>query len=314
MFRSAFLWLSEQQRVFNFLKGNRLGRGISRRFVAGETIESTVEAARACEARGIKTTLDLLGESVSSKEETFLARDEVLRTIDTMAEAGLETNVSIKLTQLGLDIGQLTCLDNLRTILDRARERCAFIRIDMEDSGCTDRTLELFHREVLPFYKDNCGVVIQSYMRRSGKDVAALIATGARVRLCKGAYAEPEDVAFQDKAEVDANFLALMRSLIEAGNYPAIATHDEAMIDQTIAFVEEHDLERGRFEFQMLYGVRRDLQDSLRARGFNLRVYIPFGTAWYPYLMRRLAERPANIGFMLGSVMKELFSKNDRPT
>jgi proline dehydrogenase len=314
MLRSVFLWLSDQPRVFEFLKGNRLGRSIASRFVAGETVETAVEAARACEARGIKTTLDLLGESVSSEDATHVARDEVLRTIDAMADGGLEANVSIKLTQLGLDISQSVCLANLRQILDRARERDAFIRIDMEDFNHADRTLALFHRDVIPSYKDNCGVVIQSYLRRSRQDVADLIASGARVRLCKGAYAESEEVAFQEKAEVDASYLTLMRSLVESGNYAAIATHDPAMIDPTIAFVKEHDIAVSRFEFQMLYGVRRDLQDSLRARGFNVRVYIPFGTAWYPYLMRRLAERPANVGFMMGSVAKELFSRNDRST
>jgi len=314
MLRSAFLWLSEQPQVFDFLKRNRLGRGISRRFVAGETVESAVAAARTCEARGIKTTLDLLGESVSTEGETHAARDEVLCAIDAMADEGVETNVSIKLTQLGLDTSRSICWDNLRQILDRARERNGFIRIDMENSEYTERTLDLFRREVLPSYKDHCGVVIQSYLKRSGKDVGDLIGMGARIRLCKGAYAEPGTVALQAKHDVDANFLNLMRWLVKRGNYPAIATHDSAMIDQTIAFVEEHDLGIDRFEFQMLYGVRRDLQDSLRARGFNVRVYIPFGTAWYPYLMRRMAERPANLGFMVGSMTKELFSRNDRTT
>ncbi len=314
MLHGAFLWLSEQPLVFNFLKGNRLGRSISRRFVAGETVESAVAAARRCEARGIKTTLDLLGESVSTEGETHVARDEVLRTIDVMADEGVETNVSIKLTQLGLDIGRSVCWNNLRQILDRVRERNGFIRIDMENSDCTERTLDLFRRDVLPFYKDHCGVVIQSYLKRSGRDVGDLIGMGARIRLCKGAYAEPDNVALQAKQDVDANYLELMRSLVKEGNYPAIATHDSAMIDQTIAFVKEHNIGADRFEFQMLYGVRRDLQDSLRARGFNMRVYIPFGTAWYPYLMRRMAERPANLGFMVGSMTKELFSRNDRPT
>ncbi len=313
MLRGAFLWLSEQPRVFNFLKENRLGRGISRRFVAGETVESAVAAARTCEARGIKTTLDLLGESVSTESETHIARDEVLGAIDAMADAGVETNVSIKLTQLGLDTGRSICLDNLRQILDRARERNGFIRIDMESSEYTERTLDLFRRDILPFYKDHCGVVIQSYLKRSGKDVCDLIGVGARIRLCKGAYAEPKDAALQAKQDVDANYLELMRSLLKEGNYPAIATHDSAMIDQTIAFVKEHNIAVDRFEFQMLYGVRRDLQDSLRARGFNVRVYIPFGTAWYPYLMRRMAERPGNLGFMVSSIAKELFSRNDRP-
>lgn len=313
MLRSAFLWLSDQPRVFRFLKGNRLGRSIALRFVAGETIEAALEAASACESRGIKTTLDLLGESVSGQAETSAARDEVVQTIDAMADAGLETNVSIKLTQLGLDISRSVCLDNLRAILDRAQQRNGFIRIDMESSEYTERTLDLFHSHILPHYKDHCGVVIQSYLKRSAKDIRHLVEAGARVRLCKGAYAEPHDVAFQAKRDVDDSYLDLMRALLEKGNYPAIATHDVAMIDQTIAFAGERDISPDRFEFQMLYGVRRDLQNTLRSKGFNLRLYIPFGTAWYPYLMRRLAERPANVGFMARSVMKEMFSRNDRP-
>jgi proline dehydrogenase len=312
MLRGVFLWLSDQPRVFSFLKGNRLGRGIAARFVAGETVELAVAAARGMEDQGIKTTLDLLGESVASEDATNVARDEVLHTIDAMAESGLETNVSIKLTQLGLDIGRAMCVENLHRILDHASDRDGFVRIDMESSEYTERTLDLFHRDVLPSYGHCCGVVIQSYLRRSRKDVEDLIEAGARVRLCKGAYAEPEDVAFQDKREVDGNFVELMRALVERGNYPAIATHDPAMIDRTIAFVEERNIGVDRFEFQMLYGVRRDLQVSLRKHGFNVRVYIPFGTAWYPYLMRRLAERPANLGFMARSIIKELFSHNDR--
>ena len=312
MLRSAFLWLSDQPRVFNFLKGNRLGRGISSRFVAGETVASAVDVARALERTGIKTTLDLLGESVSNEDETRVARDEVLETIDAMAQAGLEANVSIKLTQLGLDISHAVCLDNLRKILDRAKERGGFIRIDMESSEYTARTLELFHRDVVPFYQEHCGVVVQSYLKRTEKDVGDLLAVGARVRLCKGAYAEEEDIAFQGKSDVDDSYVELMRSFLANGNYPALATHDETIVDLAIAFVRERNIAVERFEFQMLYGVRRDLQQSLRQRGYNVRVYIPFGTAWYPYLMRRLAERPGNVGFMVGSVMKEMFSRNDR--
>ncbi len=315
MLRSTFLWLSERPSVFEFLKRNRLGRGIAARFVAGESLESAVQAAQAVEARGIKTTLDLLGESVSSGTETHAARDEVIETIDGMADAGLEANVSVKLTQLGLDISETSCLDNVRRILRRAADRNAFnafVRIDMESSKYTGRTLSLFHRDVLPDYRDHCGVVIQSYLRRSGKDVAALVTAGARVRLCKGAYAEANDVAFQDKEDVDRSFVDLMGTLLESGNYPAIATHDVDIITKAQAFAKDHGIPPDRFEFQMLYGVRRDLQDALCAKGFNVRVYIPFGTAWYPYLMRRLAERPANVGFMASSVMKEVFSHNDR--
>lgn len=307
MLRGAFLWLSEQSTVFNFLKRNRVGRSIASRFVAGETIDTAVAAARTLEQKSIRVTLDLLGESVTNEEETKGARDHVLQTLDAMAAAELETNVSIKLTQLGLDIDRDLCLANVRCVLERARRLGAFVRIDMESSEYTERTLDLFRSTLHPEFGNHTGVVIQSYLKRSGRDIEELISMEARVRLCKGAYAEPESVAFQDKADVDRCFVELLESLVRDGNYPAIATHDERLIDHAIAFVERHEIPASRFEFQMLYGVRRDLQDALRDRGFGVRVYVPFGTAWYPYLMRRLAERPANLGFMMGSVVRETF-------
>jgi proline dehydrogenase len=308
MLRRTFLWLSEQPEVFAFLKRNRAGRSVASRFVAGETIESAIAVARELNTRGISVSLDLLGESVSNEAEAAGARDEVVATLDAIAAAGVEGNVSVKLTQLGLDIDRALCRQNMQTVLARAQALGIFVRMDMESSDYTARTLALFLDDLEPEYHDLTGVVIQSYLRRSSDDIESLIGRRARVRLCKGAYAEPDTVAFQEKADVDGAFVRLMERLLTDGNYPAIATHDERLIDRAVAFVREHGIPPERFEFQMLYGVRRDLQDALRADGFNVRVYVPFGTAWYPYLMRRLAERPANVAFMAGSVMRELVS------
>ncbi len=305
MLRDTFLWLSEHRGVFDFIKGNRHARRIASRFVAGETIDHAVDVGRQLNTRGITVSLDLLGESVAHADEARAARDEVLHTIEAIARAGVDGNVSVKLTQLGLDIDGELCAENMRTILTRAREGGVFVRMDMEGSAYTERTLQLFYRQLHPEFGELTGVVIQSYLRRSDADVDALIAHGARVRLCKGAYAEPPEVAFQRRAEVRASFSSLMRKLLEHGNYPGIATHDERLIDETLAFIQERHIAAERFEFQMLYGVRRDLQQELRERGYNMRVYVPFGTHWYPYLMRRLAERPGNVGFMIGSVMRE---------
>ena len=307
MMRSTFLWLSEHAGTFAFVKRNPLARRVASRFVAGETLDSAVEAGRRLNARDITVSLDLLGESVSSAEETHAARDEVVRTVEAMAASGIAGNVSVKLTQLGLDIDRELCAENMRRILTRAKELDGFVRIDMESTEYTEVTLQLFHDDLRPSFGDHTGVVIQSYLRRSAQDVEKLTEVGARVRLCKGAYAEPPDLAFQERHEVSSSFTALMKKLLKDGNYPGIATHDEALIDQTIAFAEAESIPPERYEFQMLYGVRRDLQDSLRARGFNVRVYVPFGTHWYPYLMRRLAERPANVTFMAASLLKETF-------
>ncbi len=309
MLRSTFLWLSEQSGVFEFIRRNRLARRVASRFVAGETLDSAIEASRPLNARGITVSLDLLGESVTSADEARAARDEVLRTLDGIASSGIDGNVSVKLTQLGLDLDGDLCAQNMHTILTKARELDVFVRIDMESSQHTERTLRLFYDDLHPAYRTLTGVVMQSYLRRSQADVEELIRRGARVRLCKGAYAEPPDVAFQEREEVSASFTALMKLLLERGNYPAIASHDEALIDQALAFATDRGIAPDRFEFQMLYGVRRDLQGSLKARGYNVRVYVPFGTHWYPYLMRRLAERPANLTFMAASVAKETFGR-----
>jgi proline dehydrogenase len=303
--RQGLLWLSERQGMFNFVRRNGLARRFASRFVAGETVETGVGAAKALSRRGITSSLDLLGESVTVESEAMAARDLYLSMLDRMAESGVEVNVSVKLTQMGLDIREDLCRANMTAILDRARTLGGFVRLDMEGSDYTQRTLDFFYQHLFPSYGAHCGVVIQSMLRRSADDVERLIGLGARVRLCKGAYLESAEVAFPDKADVDANYVRLMERLLRAGNYPGLATHDEAIIAKARDLVKRESIGEDRFEFQMLYGVRRDMQERLRQAGHRMRVYIPFGTQWYPYLMRRLAERPANIAFMMGNIIRE---------
>src|SRR3954468_22313957 len=303
--RQALLWLSEQRKVFNFVRRNSIAKKLASRFVAGETIEQGVKAACELHRRGITSSLDLLGESVHMESEAFAARDQYLAMMDRMAAERVEVNVSVKLTQMGLDIAEDLCQANMVRILEKARALGGFVRLDMEGSDYTQRTLDFFTGRLFSDYGKHCGVVIQSMLRRSAGDIETLITLGARVRLCKGAYLESEDVAFPDKADVDRNYVALMERLLAAGNYPGLATHDERIIAHARQFVGAQKIPIQRFEFQMLYGVRRDLQERLRRAGYGMRVYIPFGTQWYPYLMRRLAERPANIAFILGNVVRE---------
>ena len=305
MMRTSLLWLSEQPRIFRFVRSNPLARKFASRFVAGETITTAVDAVRDLNRRKITATLDLLGESISREADAANARDIYLQMLDQIASSGVDSNVSLKLTQMGFDISEELCLVNMTQILEKAKALGTFVRLDMEGSAYTQKTLDFFARKLFPRYGAHVGVVIQSCLRRSERDIDQLIEMKARVRLCKGAYLEPAEVAFPDKADVDRSFLTLMERLLERGNYPGIATHDPAMISHARRFVAERGLEPSQYEFQMLYGVRRDLQDELRTAGFNMRVYVPFGTQWYPYLMRRLAERPANIFFILGNVVRE---------
>jgi proline dehydrogenase len=303
--RQGLLWLSERQGIFNFVRRNGMARKFASRFVAGESIEGGVQAAKELAKRDITPSLDLLGESVTVEAEAAAARDQYLEMLDRMAASGVQVNVSVKLTQMGLDIDEELCHANMVRILDKAKALGGFVRLDMEGSDYTQRTLDFFSQRLYENYGAHCGVVIQSMLRRSERDVEDLIAMRARVRLCKGAYLEPPSVAFPDKADVDRSYVKLMERLLTAGNYPGLATHDEAIIGQARQFVGRERIGNDRFEFQMLYGVRRDLQVRLRRAGHNMRVYIPFGTQWYPYLMRRLAERPANIAFLLGNVVRE---------
>jgi proline dehydrogenase len=278
--------------------------GFARRFIAGESIEEAVNTVRTLAERGLLLTLDYLGESVATAAEADAATREYRRILEVIVQSGIERNVSLKLTQLGLDVDRATCIDNLRRILDPATEHGFFVRIDMENAPYTEVTLEIFETLWGLGYR-NVGVVLQSYLMRSEADARRIDALGARIRLVKGAYKEPKTVAYQKKSEVDEAFVRLMRLLLDEGTYPAIATHDPAMIEATKKYAAEKGYSQDRFEFQMLYGVRRDLQSSLAAEGYRMRVYVPFGSQWYPYFMRRLGERPANIGFVLKGILRE---------
>jgi proline dehydrogenase len=305
MLRHALLYLSRQPRLFRLVRRNRFANAMASRFVAGETIDAAVSAVQRLNASGISASLDLLGESVSNAAEARAAGAEYLRLLDAIARNKLDANVSVKLTAMGQDVDDDLCESIMRSILDRAREHGGFVRLDMEGSAYTQRTLDFFEHRVFPQYPDTVGIVLQSALRRTRADVERAIGLECRVRLCKGAYLEPATVAFPAKADVDRNYVTCMHALMERGRYPGIATHDAGIISLAKAFAAERGIDRSRFEFQMLYGVRRDLQEQLIRDGYRLRVYVPFGTQWYPYLMRRLAERPANIAFIAGGMVRE---------
>ena len=260
MLRSAFLWLSEQPRIFGFVRKNSLARYFASRFVAGETVDDAIKTTRDLNDHQLSVSLDLLGESVLHAEEAHRARDTYLQLLDRIRAAKANANVSVKLTQMGLDIAESLCLENMRAIIGKAKEYGSFVRIDMEQSSYTAKTLQLVTDVLYPEFGNAVGVVLQSYLRRTEGDVDAMIALGARVRLCKGAYKEPEDVAFPEKKDVDANFVECMERLLERGHYPGIATHDEDIIAHAKSFTKKKQIANDRFEFQMLYGVRRDLQ------------------------------------------------------
>ena len=301
--RSLFLFLSRRKRLRKWMETSPTARRLAARFVAGDTLEEAVEVCRRLNREGIMVTLDVLGESVTSLEEAAAAREAYLRTLAAIRDAGIQGAVSLKLTQFGLDFSYDQCRDNVERLVRSAEEMGKFVRVDMESSKYTARTLDLV-RDLHSRYS-NIGVVIQSYLRRSKQDVEMLCDGRVRVRLCKGAYLEPAAAAFQRKQEVDTNYVTLMRILLDRGEYPAIATHDEKMIAATKSYADAHRLGRDAFEFQMLYGVRRDLQRQLVAQGYRLRLYVPFGRAWYPYYMRRLAERPANLFFVLRHLLRD---------
>ena len=284
--------------------GMRRSGSFARRFIAGETVAEAIEAARLIEQQGLLVTHDLLGESVANPDDALAATRAYAEMVAAIEASGIGRNISLKLTQLGLDVDRATCIDNLRRILDAATPGGFFVRIDMENSPYTEATIEVLETVWKIGYR-NVGTVIQSYLMRSPRDVEHLNAMGVRVRLVKGAYREPKEVAFQQKSEVDAAFIELMRMLLRHGTYPAIATHDPAMIAATTAFAAAQQIPKDRFEFQMLYGIRRDLQASLSRDGYPFRVYVPFGKEWFPYFMRRLGERPANVGFIVRSLLRE---------
>ena len=312
MLRSTFLYLSNQPRLQKFVSRNRFARRMARRFVAGETLAEALDAVAALNKQGITASLDLLGESVTREEEARAAAREYLAILDRIHERKLDANVSVKLTAMGLDIAEDLCVANMQEILARARQYGSFVRIDMEASEYTEKTLKLFEHRLYPSYPENVGVVLQSYLYRTAADTERAVTLRCRVRLCKGAYAEPATVAYPDKKDVDANYVRCMQRLMSAGNYPGLATHDEKIIETAKRFAAEQSIPVERYEFQMLYGVRRDLQEGLVSEGYRMRVYVPFGTEWYPYLMRRLAERPANIVFIVGNVLREMFGARKR--
>lgn len=309
MLRSALLYLSGQQQIFRFVRNNRLAKSFANRFVAGETIDTALAAVARLNAREITASLDLLGESVHNEAEARAAGDAYVAMLERIHKQKADANVSVKLTAMGLDISEDLCVAVMHRILQRAREYQTFVRIDMESSEYTQRTLDLFEHRLYPAYRENVGIVLQSYLYRTFADVERANLIKARVRLCKGAYMEPETVAYPDKKDVDRNYVRSMHELMVKGNYPGIGTHDEAIINEAKRFARENQIEPSRFEFQMLYGVRRDLQDRLVREGYRMRVYVPFGTQWYPYLMRRLAERPANVAFLTGNVFKEIVGR-----
>src|SRR5215467_4969112 len=302
MLRSALLKLSANKKVGTWVTSNGTSRRMARRFVAGEKLDEAIAAARRCNDAGMMASLDHLGENVANTTDAQRSRDAYLEIFEAIAHEKLQANVSCKLTQLGLDINTEFCTSLVLSIVERAAGFDNFLRIDMEGSAYTQRTMDLvkFVRSRNPA----AGTVIQSYLYRSEKDVGELLACGCRIRLCKGAYKEPEDIAFPRKADVDANYVRLMQMLLSSGFYHAIATHDPRMIAATIQYAASKGVSKNDFEFQMLYGVRTDLQRRLVKDGYRVRIYIPFGNDWFPYFMRRLAERPANLGFMIRNLFR----------
>jgi proline dehydrogenase len=310
MLRNALLYLSSQPRVFRFVRKNRMAKSFASRFVAGETLETALAAVRQLNSKGITATLDLLGESVRNEAEARESARQYLEMMDEIRKRKLDANASVKLTAMGLDISESLCVSNMQNILDRARDYETFVRLDMEGSDYTAKTLDLFYERLYPSYRGNVGIVLQSYLYRTTSDVEQANKAGARVRLCKGAYKEPAAVAYPDKKDVDDAYVRCLKLLLSDGHYPGIATHDEAIVEQAKRFARENDIGTDKFEFQMLYGVRRDLQEKLVKEGYRMRVYVPYGTQWYPYLMRRLAERPANVAFITGNVIKEMVGRS----
>jgi proline dehydrogenase len=299
--RALLLYLSESKRLAPLIMRNSVSRRVARRFVAGETLDDAIEAAREVNRAGQSASLDLLGENVSDEAGARRAADGYLEMFNRIAREKLDANVSLKLTQLGLDLSEELCQELIEKIVAHASALGSFVRIDMEGSAYTQRTVEITKR--VRAKHTAVGTVMQAYLYRAEQDVKDLLAIGCRMRLCKGAYKEPPEIAFPKKEEVDANYVKLMKLLLPSGIYHGIATHDPAMIRATKEFAREKNIAPGQFEFQMLYGIRTDLQKRLVREGYRLRIYIPFGTDWFPYFMRRLAERPANLVFFLRNLL-----------
>ncbi len=300
--------MSQSPRLRRFAEGSAIGHKLSGRFVAGTHIEDVLRATRIVNQSGRSVSIDNLGENVSNAAEANESVQLYHRLLDEIAASGLNANISLKLTHMGLDVDENLARENVTGLVAKAASMSPrnFVRVDMEGSSYTQRTLDFVHElHSMPGNQGCVGAVIQSYMRRSESDAGKLLAKGIRIRLCKGAYKEPAEIAFQKKSEVDANYVKLMKTLLKSGIYHGMATHDEKMINETKAFAIREKIPRDSFEFQMLYGIRRDLQEQLVHDGWRMRVYIPFGTEWYPYLMRRLAERPANILFIAKNLLRK---------
>jgi proline dehydrogenase len=305
MLRAIFIGLSESKSLRHFAESSSIGQKMSRRFVAGTTVEELLRASEAVNKLGARVSVDNLGENVTNRDEALHSRDLYHQLLDEIENRKLDANVSLKLTHMGLDIDEQLARDIVSELLDHAVANNSFIRIDMEGSPYTQRTLD-FTRELhrKPGYAGHVGTVLQSYMRRTEDDAKSLCSEGIRIRLCKGAYKEPAEIAFQPKAEVDANYVNVAKLLLKSGTFHGLATHDERIIQEIKEWARKENVPPSAFEFQMLYGIRRDLQESLVKEGWGMRVYIPFGTEWYPYLMRRLAERPANVLFIARNILR----------
>ncbi len=299
MLKESMLFLARQDAIRGLTQTNPIAQRVARRFVAGEALDQAIQVARTLNHQRISVSLDHLGENTSDEREACAAADDYVSIVERIQQDGIEANISVKLTALGLDISEGVCQENLTRVLRRAQEYGIFVRVDMEASDYTQRTVDTVIELHQTF--ENVGTVMQTALYRTPDDVERLLTERVRMRLVKGAYLEPPAVAYARKADVDAAYLRLLRPLLERGVYPAIATHDERMINAAIRIAQERGIPRARFEFQMLYGIRRDLQERLAAAGYNVRVYVPYGSQWYPYLTRRLAERPANLMFVLSN-------------
>jgi proline dehydrogenase len=302
--RSALIYLSRQEGLKDFATRFAPFRKITRRFIAGENIDEAVEAIRGINARGCTASFDHLNESVANTAETEAEVTEYLNVLSRIDESGIQSNISIKLTQFGLEIDPELTYQNARRVVEDAARRNNFVRIDMEGSNVTHATLDIFKRLRAEFGLNDVGIVLQSYLYRTEQDARELLKIPARIRLCKGAYDEPPEVAYAAKKDVDDNYVRVMKILLSSGVYHGIATHDPKMIDATIDFASRERIGKHAFEFQMLYGIRRDLQEQLARDGYGMRIYVPYGKSWYPYFMRRLAERPANIWFVIKNLWK----------
>ncbi len=302
--RSALIYLSRQEGLKDFATRFSLFKKLTTRFIAGETIDEAIAAIREVNAHGCTASFDHLNESVNSAGETEAEVSEYLNVLAQIDETGINSNVSIKLTQFGLEIDPELAYRNARRVVEDAARRGNFVRVDMEASNVTQATIDVFKRLRSEFGLNDCGIVVQSYLYRTENDVRDLLKIPARIRLCKGAYNEPPEVAYPEKQKVDENYVRVMQLLLSSGTYHGIATHDPKMIDATIDFAQREGIGKDAFEFQMLYGIRRDLQEQLARDGYGMRVYVPYGKHWYPYFMRRLAERPANIWFVMKNLWK----------